>query len=219
MMLKCRNLSKSYLVANEKVMVLDKINLSLAKGKSMAIIGASGSGKSTLLHVLSGLLNADSGTVQTSDFIKDFNIPSKAEVNPYASIVFQRHHLIMELSVFENVALPLKIRKASNIKPLVLKAIEAVGLSNFTDYYPNMLSGGQRQRVAIARAIVTSPKLLIADEPTGNLDSDNALMIRELLFELQAKNNMSLLIATHDELFVNDVNSLLHVKNGFLVSA
>lgn len=202
------NISKVYQNGDVHQTVLKNISFKILPGQSIALLGASGSGKSTLLHIISGLLKPDSGLIKFED---------ESPINLQTlGMIFQSHHLIMELSVLENVLLPLQIQNSNESLKHAQSALHAVGLSDFKEHYPNMLSGGQKQRVAIARAIVTQPKIIIADEPTGSLDHDNAQNVMRLLFELKDQFKTSLVIATHDLDFAKRCDVVFNIKNGDL---
>jgi lipoprotein-releasing system ATP-binding protein len=195
--------------------------LEIKSGESISIIGASGSGKSTLLHVLSSLDRADSG-----DIILDNLLLSVINENELCKIrlskigfIYQFHHLINELTVKENIALPLMIDKKnrSEIFNSVNKVIEQVDLKKRENFQIEKLSGGERQRVAIARSIVHDPKIIFADEPTGNLDKNNARNIFALLNDLANYNKSSLLMATHDLEIASKLNKSLILENGTLI--
>jgi lipoprotein-releasing system ATP-binding protein len=220
-MLICKNICKAYDDGNMKVSILNNLNLEIKSGESISIIGASGSGKSTLLHVLSSLDRADSG-----DIILDNLLLSEINENELCKIrlrkigfIYQFHHLINELTVKENIALPLMIDKKnrSEIFNSVNKVIEQVDLKKRENFQIEKLSGGERQRVAIARSIVHDPKIIFADEPTGNLDKNNARNIFALLNDLANYNKSSLLMATHDLDIASKLNKSLILENGTLI--
>ena len=220
-MLICKNICKAYDDGNTKVSILNNLNLEIKSGESISIIGASGSGKSTLLHVLSSLDRADSG-----DIILDNLLLSVINENELCKIrlskigfIYQFHHLINELTVKENIALPLMIDKKnkSEISSSINKVIEQVDLKKRENFQIEKLSGGERQRVAIARSIVHDPKIIFADEPTGNLDKNNARNIFALLNDLANYNKSSLLMATHDLEIASKLNKSLILENGTLI--
>lgn len=220
-MLICKNICKAYDDGNTKVSILNNLNLEIKSGESISIIGASGSGKSTLLHVLSSLDRADSG-----DIILDNLLLSEINENELCKIrlrkigfIYQFHHLINELTVKENIALPLMIDKKnkSEVSSSVNKVIEQVDLKKRENFQIEKLSGGERQRVAIARSIVHDPKIIFADEPTGNLDKNNARNIFALLNDLANYNKSSLLMATHDLEIASKLNKSLILENGKLI--
>ena len=220
-MLICKNVCKAYDDGNMKVSVLNNLNLEIKSGESISIIGASGSGKSTLLHVLSSLDRADSG-----DIILDNLLLSVINENELCKIrlskigfIYQFHHLINELTVKENIALPLMIDKKnrSEIFNSVNKVIEQVDLKKRENFQIEKLSGGERQRVVIARSNVHDTKIIFADEPTGNLDKNNARNIFALLNDLANYNKSSLLMATHDLEIASKLNKSLILENGTLI--
>ncbi|MBT7543065.1 MAG: ABC transporter ATP-binding protein [Gammaproteobacteria bacterium] len=217
-MLVCNNISKIYKDGTTEVSVLSEINLNIDSGDTVAIVGSSGSGKSTLLHVLSGLENITSGEI----FIDNMLI-SKLSENDLCKMrtskigfIYQFHHLIKELSVRENISLPLLIKNNDNsdIRMAADNIIDQVGLKHRADYQIDKLSGGERQRVAIARSVVHNPKIIFADEPTGNLDKNNAKNILSLLSDLVNFNNSSLIMATHDLEMAALLNKRMSIENG-----
>jgi lipoprotein-releasing system ATP-binding protein len=198
----CRKLSKSFSSAAETLEVLKDLDFELAAAKSCSIMGASGSGKSTLLAILGGLESFDSGEVIVGD--SSLHSLSEKELpkfrKSYVGFVFQFHYLLKDFTALENVALPAYLggmpKKAAWEKAGHL--LESVGLGSRLGHFPAELSGGERQRTAIARALVNDPRLILADEPTGNLDSSSASTVRDILFGLPAFTGASILIATHD---------------------
>lgn len=201
--LQAKNLCKSFVIGKERVQVLQNISLQLLLGESLAITGASGSGKSTLLHLLGGLDKADSGEV----LLMNQNLQNLSDAdlslwrNQNLGFIYQFHHLLPELSAEENVAMPLLIRRIQKSEALAKsrEILAAVGLAKRLKHRPSELSGGERQRAAIARAMVNEPKCILADEPTGNLDSKIASIIFDLLLQQTQQRKMSLIIVTHDE--------------------
>ena len=220
-MLICKNVCKAYDDGNMKVSVLNNLNLEIKSGESISIIGASGSGKSTLLHVLSSLDRADSGDIILDNlFLSEINENELCKIRlRKIGFIYQFHHLINELTVKENIALPLMIDKKnrSEIFNSVNKVIEQVDLKKRENFQIEKLSGGERQRVAIARSIVHDPKIIFADEPTGNLDKNNARNIFALLNDLANYNKSSLLMATHDLEIASKLNKSLILENGTLI--
>jgi len=220
-MLVCKNLKKIFVEGNESICILDDVNFNISKGETVSIIGSSGSGKSTLLHVLSSLEKADSGEILLDDSL----ITSLTE-NELCAIrlnkigfIYQFHHLIKELNVKENIALPLII-KGEDVDDIEIKTndiIDQVGLSKRKNYQIDKLSGGERQRVAIARAVVHKPKIIFADEPTGNLDKVNANNIFSLLKDLVNYNQSSLIMATHDLDIAELLDKKYSIQNGDLI--
>ena len=220
-MLICKNICKAYDDGNTKVSVLNNLNLEIKSGESISIIGASGSGKSTLLHVLSSLDRADSGDIILDNlFLSEINENELCKIRlRKIGFIYQFHHLINELTVKENIALPLMIDKKnkSEISSSINKVIEQVDLKKRENFQIEKLSGGERQRVAIARSIVHDPKIIFADEPTGNLDKNNARNIFALLNDLANYNKSSLLMATHDLEIASKLNKSLILENGTLI--
>ena len=221
-MLICKNINKKFSDGEKDINILNNINLEVSSGKSIAIVGASGSGKSTLLHVISGLEDACSGEIYLDNkLISDFTENELCDMRlKKIGFIYQSHHLIKELNVKENIALPLMIanKKNSYVISKTNEIIEKVGLSNRSDFQIDKLSGGERQRVAIARSIVHDPKIIFADEPTGNLDKSNAKNIFSLLTDLADYNNSSLIVATHDLEMASLLNEKLTIENGLLKS-
>ena len=207
-MIKVTNLSHYY----NKDLALKDINLEIKKAQFVSIIGESGSGKSTLLSVLSTLLKPSSGEVvyEDTNYKNIKNIDNFRREN--IGFIFQFHYLINYLSVKENINLANK--KAS--KQEILELLKSLGIENLIDKYPNEISGGQRQRVAIARAMINNPKVIFADEPTGNLDSKNSLNVFELFFTL-AKKGTTIIVATHDKNLALKADITYEVKDGKLI--
>lgn len=217
--LDAQNVCKTYIDGGKKTEVLHGLNLQISKGESVAIIGSSGSGKSTLLHLLGGLDTPTEGDI----YINGTNLRGLNETqlgdlrNQHLGFVYQFHHLLPEFTALENVAMPLLMRKNSNIeqvKAVAADIIGKVGLKNRLDHKPSMLSGGERQRIAIARALVTQPSLVMADEPTGNLDHANADAVFGLLKDLQSELGMALLMVTHDTELASRVDRTMQMKDG-----
>jgi len=199
---RCVGLCKTFSSQAENLEVLQSLDLEIAQGRSCSIMGASGSGKSTLLAILGGLERFDKGEVYVDGHplakLSEKDLPRFR--NTCVGFVFQFHYLLKDFSALENVALPAYMsgvpRKEAWDKAAHL--LDKVGLTDRVDHYPSELSGGERQRTAIARALINSPRILLADEPTGNLDAANADSIRALLYDLPAMTGSSLLVATHD---------------------
>lgn len=198
--IRCENLGKTY--AGLGVAVLNGINFSVNKGEQIAIVGASGSGKSTLLHLLGGLDTPSEGAVELlGNKLDDMSEGKKGEIrNQSLGFVYQFHHLLPEFTAIENVAMPLLIRRMSRELALEVAKIKLsrVGLAHRLEHMPGELSGGERQRAALARALVTEPACILADEPTGNLDRVTANQVFDLLLEMNAGLNTSLVVVTHD---------------------
>ncbi len=202
--------------AAASVHVLKGIDLTIATGESVGIVGPSGSGKSTLLMVLAGLERLDSGEISISgtplhglseDQVADFR-------GRNIGIVFQSFHLIANMTALENVAVPLELANTPNAFDVARRELKSVGLGDRLNHYPGQLSGGEQQRVAIARALAPSPALLIADEPTGNLDTDTGRQIADLLFSKQAERAMTLVLVTHDAALAKRCSRQIRVRSG-----
>ena len=222
--LEAKNISKSFTDGKTTVEVIKNLSLQVKAGEFVSIVGSSGSGKSTLLHVLGGLDCPTEGQVFLND--QRFDILGEAERgylrNQHLGFVYQFHHLLPEFSALENVAMPLMLRAGTNYKQSKEQAeylLNRVGLSHRMTHKPGELSGGERQRVALARALVTKPELMLADEPTGNLDRKTAVKIFELLSELRREFNMAMLIVTHDEQLAQAGDSILHMQDGVWIDA
>ena len=200
LLIACKDLSKTFPGLDEAI--INKLNLNISKGEHTAIIGVSGSGKSTLLHLMAGLEKASSGQIEILD--QDISFLNQDELgvlrNTYLGFVYQFHHLLSDFNAIENVAMPLLIRRYGYKQ--AFKEAEAllkkIGLSKRLTHKPSELSGGERQRVAIARSLITKPKCILADEPTGNLDGKTAHFVFDLLLDLAKENRSTLVLVTHD---------------------
>lgn len=219
LVLDAQNIEKSFTDGKSTVDVIKGISLQVKAGEFVSIVGSSGSGKSTLLHILGGLDRPSAGQVMVNG--RRFDNLSEAERgyvrNENLGFVYQFHHLLPEFTALENVAMPLMLRKSVKFKEAKQQAeylLERVGLIHRLTHQPGELSGGERQRVALARAVVTKPKLMMADEPTGNLDRKTADKIFELLTELRSEFNMAMLIVTHDEQLAHSADRILHMRDG-----
>lgn len=219
--LRAENLVKSYKVGKDKQLnILKRISIEIQENKITTIIGASGAGKSTLLHILSGLDKADSGEVYF--FNKKFSDMNQSELakfrNENLGFVFQFHHLLPEFTALENVAIPLMINKTSKQKSFDKSRtlLQMVGLSERVNNKPAELSGGEQQRVALARALINDPKIILADEPTGNLDSENSESIGKLFVKIKDEMNGSLVIVTHNPELVKIADQVYEMFDGKL---
>jgi lipoprotein-releasing system ATP-binding protein len=219
--LQCENLSKTYESGPAKVEVLKGINLSIQEKSRVAIVGASGSGKSTLMHCLGGLDTPTSGTVNVCG--ENMSTLSDAERgrlrNQSLGFIYQFHHLLPEFTALENVALPLLLREGSisEAQNQAKGMLTKVGLSDRIMHKPTELSGGERQRVAIARALVTHPKVILADEPTGNLDRKNAMQVQSEMLELNKELKTAIVIVTHDSTIAESMDEIFTLEDGILV--
>jgi lipoprotein-releasing system ATP-binding protein len=219
-LLRCTNLTKEYNDGQNSVKVLKSVNFSIKKAEQIAIVGSSGSGKSTLLHLLGALDKPTSGQV-TFEQQDIFSFSSNQQArfrNQSLGFVYQFHHLLPEFSALENVAMPLLIAKKpiSQANEMAMVMLDKVGLSHRFSHKPAELSGGERQRVAIARALVTQPKLILADEPTGNLDQKTGESIYELLSDLREQMHTSFVVVTHDTQLANRLDRSLNLLDGCL---
>ncbi|WCK01851.1 ABC transporter ATP-binding protein [Agrobacterium tumefaciens] len=202
--------------AAASVHVLKNIDLSIGEGEAVGIVGPSGSGKSTLLMVLAGLERLDSGEIVIADTqLHKLGEDALADFRGRnIGIVFQSFHLIANMTALENVAVPLELANAPNPFEIAKRELIAVGLGERLNHYPGQLSGGEQQRVAIARALAPSPAVLIADEPTGNLDTDTGKQIADLLFAKQAERGMTMVLVTHDPSLAARCSRQIKVRSG-----
>ena len=219
-LLVCENLAKVYSGRTEKVVVFRDLNLEVAHGEMIAIVGASGAGKSTLLHLLGGLDHVTSGTIKIGEFdlTKNSELDLARFRNRKIGFVFQFHHLLPEFSALENVMMPLLINGVTKQDAMVRagELLDRVGLSPRADHRPGELSGGERQRVALARALVAKPMILLADEPTGNLDEHTGEAIHTLIRQLQLEAQLTAIIVTHNERLASTCDRVLRLENGKL---
>lgn len=199
-----------------EVNILRGINLSVAEGDTVSIVGPSGSGKTTMLMVIAGLEKATSGNVRVNNI--DLNTLDEDGLAVFRretmGIVFQNFHLVPTMSALENVAIPIEFAGFDDAFEQAREGLEAVGLGHRIDHYPGQLSGGEQQRVALARAFVTNPRILLADEPTGNLDKETSASIIELLFSLTKKFKTTLLLITHDLAIGTRCQREVHIADG-----
>lgn len=218
--LSVQNVSKTYKSGDRTLTVLDDINFSVEAGSTLAIVGPSGSGKTTLLGLCAGLDRASSGTVELHQIVLDnLNEDQRAQVrNEHVGFIFQNFQLIPTLTALENVMVPLELRGEKNSKRKSQELLDKVGLAERGHHYPTQLSGGEQQRVSLARAFANSPKILFADEPTGNLDAETSEKIVHLLFDLNKEAGTTLILVTHDMELASKTGRIIRVKGGKIIS-
>ena len=218
--LDCINLNKSFFMKDEEIKVLSDIKISVSPGDLIAISGSSGAGKSTLLHLLASLDKPCSGSIVFNK--KETTTLSNKELSNLRlknyGFVYQFHHLLEDLTVLENILLPGQILNSDKglLNKRANSLIDRIGLSKRKDHLPWKLSGGEKQRVAIARALINSPNIIFLDEPTGNLDIDNAKVIQDLLIEISKEHGIALVTATHDNNFIKSFNRIYKLDNTVL---
>ena len=217
--LKTSNLKKYYGNGENLVKAIDNANIDIKEGEFVAIVGKSGSGKSTLLHIMGGLDNPTEGKVYIND--KDIFSLKEEELAIFRrrniGFIFQNFNLIPSLNVWENITLPVGLDRKEINKPFVTDIINSLGLESKVDALPNTLSGGQQQRVAIARALVARPAIILADEPTGNLDSKTSDEVMSLLKTMIKKYNQTLVMITHDETIAQMADRVIYIEDGKVV--
>jgi len=208
-----------YRSGDKELIVLDNVSFTVEQGNSLAIIGPSGSGKTTLLGLCAGLDTATSGIVSLMGFkLNAMSEDDRAYVrNQYVGFVFQNFQLLSTLTALENVMVPLELRGERNVNIKAKELLDRVGLSDRSHHYPSQLSGGEQQRVAMARAFITDPKILFADEPTGNLDEENAAHITDLLFGMNKEKGTTLVLVTHNLDLAQRTQRILRMRGGRLV--
>ena len=220
MILKLIDLSKVY--AGLDTPILNKINLCLFQGDNIAITGVSGSGKSTLLHLMAGLDIPSKGSVEIDN--KNLATLNQSQLavmrNVFIGFVYQAHHLLPDFTALENILMPLIIKGGSyeQGRNQALKILKTLGLTKRAEHYPHQLSGGEKQRVAIGRALITEPKLILADEPTGNLDHKNAKLVFEMFLELADEFKSSIVLVTHDLALARKMKKIYYVTEGTINS-
>lgn len=200
-MLQIKALKKSYTQGSQEVKIYDDLNFHVKKSAKVAIMGKSGSGKSTLLSLISGIIKPNDGDILLDNV--SYKDMKEEEINDFRAtnigFVFQNFHLVSYLNALENVMLPAKVCGIEKPKEKAIELLESVGLGHRIDHLPSQLSGGEKQRVAIARALIHNPKVILADEPSGNLDEETGIAVMDKLFELIKKNNTTLILVTHSK--------------------
>ena len=218
-MIELQDVAMSYSLEQSQLQVLDGACLSIAQGDTVAIVGPSGSGKTTMLVLLAGLEHPQSGEILVEGVaLGGLDADALADLRrDRLGIIFQSFHLVQSLTALGNVALPLQIAGKDNVRDRALEMLDKVGLAERHNHYPAQLSGGEQQRVAIARALVHQPGLVLADEPTGNLDLATGAKIIELLFDLNADIGSTLVLVTHDDQVADRCERIVHLQQGKLV--
>lgn len=217
-MLRCSNITKRY----GQLQVLKGVDVEINKGEIVSLVGSSGAGKSTLLHILGTLDEADTGEVwlNNTSLSKLHGNTLAAFRNRHIGFVFQFHHLLPEFTALENVCIPgwLGNRNKKEVEERAKELLQLLGLKDRIENKPNALSGGEQQRVAVARALINNPDIILADEPTGNLDSANAKELHQLFFDLRKEFNQTFLIVTHNEELAAQCDRIIHMKDGKIIS-
>ena len=219
-LLATEGLMKAYRSGDRELVVLDQVSFSVGQGTRLAVMGPSGSGKTTLLGLCAGLDVPTTGAVSLMGFkLNALSEDDRAYLrNQFTGFVFQNFQLLSTLTALENVMVPLELRGERNVQVKAKDLLGRVGLGDRLHHYPSQLSGGEQQRVAIARAFITAPKILFADEPTGNLDEDNARQIIELLFGINGEEKTTLVLVTHNLELAKRADRILEMKGGRIVS-
>lgn len=217
-MISCKNIHKSY----DQLQVLKGVSLEIQKGDLACIVGPSGAGKSTLLHIIGTLDKADSGMVTINN--QDISVLKDKELsdfrNQHLGFVFQFHHLLPEFTALENVSIPAFIAKKSELetKKRAMELLDFMGLKDRINHKPNELSGGEQQRVSVARALMNQPLVILADEPTGNLDTERSEELHQLFFDLKKEFNQTFIIVTHNELLADKADKKFVMKDGLIMN-
>lgn len=218
--LKCENIRKVYGQGENKVAALDGINLSVEKGEFVAIVGASGSGKSTLLHIIGGVDSPTEGRVMVED--TDISTMNRTQAAIFrrrkVGLVYQFYNLIPTLTVKKNILMPLLLDKRKASEEYFEQITDSLGISDKLNFLPNQLSGGQQQRVAIARSLIYRPALLLADEPTGNLDRKNSKEVIDMLKLSNRNLNQTIVLITHDDKIALEADRILTIEDGHIIS-
>ena len=211
-----QNVSKTYQSGSRKLTVLDQVTFSIQPGETIAIVGPSGSGKTTLLGLCAGLDSSSTGSVVLNgEALENLNEDQRASVRSRdVGFIFQNFQLLSTLTALENVMVPLELKKRKDAKEKAMELLDKVGLKDRATHYPTQLSGGEQQRVSIARAFANAPKILFADEPTGNLDTETGTMIENLIFDLNKEQGTTLVLVTHDLELAAKTRRIVHIKGG-----
>ncbi len=217
--LKANNIFKSYKNGENNIQVLDSLSLSVLPGEIVAIHGPSGSGKSTLLNILGLLDKLDNGSLVLDELIINNQTLNRSNLrHKKVGFIFQFHHLLPEFTVLENLLIPQMLNDLveKEKKENALNYLKLLGIYNHRNKYPSQLSGGERQRVSVVRSVINNPKIILADEPTGNLDYENGQKVLKLITELSKNNKMTFIIATHDEMVSKIADRIMYLNNGKL---
>ena len=218
-LLELQDIYLNYKTENTLVEVIKGVNLKINSGENVAVVGKSGSGKTSLIMLIAGLEKVTSGKIIFED--QDISPYSEDELADLRKrkigIVFQSFYLIPNYTALENVSLVLEINKIENAQKKSAELLDQFGLKDRLNHFPSQLSGGEQQRVAIARSIILSPKLILADEPSGNLDSENSKLIINLLFKYSKQNNSSLILVTHDQSIAKECDKIIEIKDGKII--
>ena len=218
-LLELQDIYLNYKTENSLVEVIKGVNLKINSGENVAVVGKSGSGKTSLIMLIAGLEKVTSGKIIFED--QDISPYSEDELADLRKrkigIVFQSFYLIPNYTALENVSLVLEINKIDNAQKKSAELLDQFGLKDRLNHFPSQLSGGEQQRVAIARSIILSPKLILADEPSGNLDSENSKLIIQLLFKYSKQNNSSLILVTHDQSIAKECDKIIEIKDGKII--
>lgn len=218
--LNIKNVSKTYKSGGQDLTVLDNISIAVTEGSTMAIVGPSGSGKTTLLGLAAGLDRASEGSIELNNIALDnLNEDERASVrNKHVGFIFQNFQLLPSLTALENIMVPLELRGQKNAKPIATDLLQQVGLGKRGHHYPSQLSGGEQQRISLARAFSNSPKILFADEPSGNLDGETSEKIIDMIFNLNKQTGTTLILVTHDLDLAGKTGRIIKLKAGKVAS-
>ena len=218
--LRVEKLTKTYRSGSRSLTVLDNVSFGVEQGEIVSIVGPSGSGKTTLLGLCAGLDRPSAGTVMLyKGLINDLSEDERAAIrNEHVGFIFQNFQLIPTLTALENVMIPLELQGKPGARQIALDLLERVGLEDRSSHYPSQLSGGEQQRVSLARAFSNAPKLLFADEPTGNLDDDTSQKVEQLMFDLNKENGTTLIIVTHDLELAGKTGRVIQLRGGRVIA-